>query len=62
MGMNKLVWSLLQLWLANQLKVIPVGWLPRGNVNVEELWNYAYFEVIEIVDESNWYPLLLGID
>ena len=25
MGKNKLVWSLLQLWLANQLKVIPIG-------------------------------------
>ena len=61
-GEDQIVWSLLQLWSTNQLKVIPVGRLPRLNIEVEGIWNYAYFEVIEIVDEINWYPSLVGID
>ena len=52
-GEYQIVCSLLQLWSTNQLKVIPVGRLPRVNIEVEGLQNYAYFEVIEIVDEIN---------
>ena len=31
-------------------------------VDVEGLCTYAYFEVINIVDDTNPYPALLGID
>ena len=53
MAKTKQVWFLLQFWLENQLKVIPIGRLPRFHIEVEGLCNYAYFEVIEIVDEIN---------
>ena len=48
-GEDQIVWSLFQLMSTNQLKVIPVGRLPRVNIEVEGLWNYAYFEVIELL-------------
>ena len=35
MGKTKLVWSLLHLWLENQLKVSLVGRLPRFHIEVE---------------------------
>ena len=31
-------------------------------INIEELCTFAYFEVINIVDDTNPYPTLLGID
>ena len=57
----KLVWSLFQLRLANQLKFLPIGRLPQVPVEVEGLRTYAKFEVIEIVDDMDPYPALTEI-
>ena len=63
-SMNKLWldWSPIQLRLANQLKVLPIGILTQVHVEVEGLRAYADFEVIDIVDDRNPYPALMGID
>ena len=63
-GMNKpwLDWSPIQLRLANQSKVLPIGRLTQVPVEFEGLRTYADFQVINIVDDTNPYPSLLGID
>ena len=62
MGNPRLDWSPIQLHLANQAKVLPIGRLSNVIVDVEGLRTYADFEVINIVDDTNPYPALLGID
>jgi hypothetical protein len=62
MGKPKLVWSPIQLWLANQYKIYPIGRLEQVEVNIEGVKTKVNFEVIEIMDESDPYPALLGID
>ena len=54
-------WYPIQLRLANQSKVLPIGRLSQVPVDVEGLRTYANFEVIDIVDEKNTYPKILGI-
>ena len=63
-SMNKprLDWSPIQLRLANQSKVLPIGRLTQVLVEVEGLRTYAAFEVIDIVDDTKPYPSLIGID
>ena len=61
MGKPQLVWSPVQLRLANQARVSPIGRVPPLPVKVEGLKTYADFDVIEMVDENNSYPVLLGI-
>ena len=39
-----------------------MGWLYGVNVDIEGVSVIADFEVIEIVDDNNSYPALLGID
>jgi len=48
--------------MANQQKIIPMGWLQGATVDIEGASMLAEFEVIEIVDDNNPYPTLLGID
>ena len=55
-------WSPLQLWLSNQAKLLPIGRLSQVPVDIEGFLKFTYFEVINIVDETNPYPALLGID
>ena len=62
MGKPHLNWSPIQLRLANQAKVLPIGLLSNVIVDVEGLHTSANFEVINIVDDTNPYPALLGID
>ena len=62
MGRIALRWSLIQLRMANQQKIIPMGWLEGVTVDIEVVSALADFEVIDIVDDSNPYPMLLGID
>ena len=62
MGKPCLDWSPIQLRLANQVKVLPIGRLSNIIIDVEGLRTYADFEVINIVDDKNPYPTLLGID
>ena len=62
MGKSHLDWSPIQLGLANQMNVLPIGRLSNVIVDVEGLCTYTNFEVINIVDDTNPYPTLLGID
>ena len=62
MGKLHLDWSPIWLRLANQAKVLPIGWLRNVITNVEGLHTYADFEFINIVDDTNPYAALLGID
>ena len=54
-SMNKLRldWYPIQLRLANQSKVLPIGRLSQVPVEVEGLRTYVNFKVIDIVDDSN---------
>jgi len=48
--------------MANKVKVIPLGRLPRVPVDLDGVRSVAEFEVIEIVDENSPYLTLLGIE
>ena len=62
MAKLKLTFSPIQLRLANQQRVIPLGHLSSVLVDLDGVHNLADFEVIEIIDDSTTYPALLGID
>jgi len=47
--------------MENHQKVIPMGWLQWVTVDIEGASALADFEVIEIVDDNNPYPALLGL-
>ena len=61
MGNPRLDWSPVQVWLANQAKILPIGTLSQVPVDIEGLHTFADFEVINIIDDTNPYPALLGI-
>ena len=61
-GNPPLEWSPIQLRLANQKKVLPIGRLIHVQVDIEVLCTFMEFEVINIIDDTNPYPVLLGID
>ena len=44
------------------MKVLPIGRLSQVPVGIKGLHTFAEFEVINIVDDMNPYPMLLGID
>lgn len=62
MGKPKLIWSPIQLRLANQHKIVLIGRPTRLNVNIDGVLSIVDFEVLEIVDGSKSYPTLLGLD
>ena len=62
MGKPRLEWSPIQLRLANQAKLLLIGRLSNETVDVEGLRTSTDFEVINIVDDTEPYPTLLGID
>ena len=62
MGRPKLSYSPIQLKLSNQQKVNPLGRLSNVPVDIDCVRSLADFEVIEIIDDSNPFPTLLGID
>ena len=41
---------------------MPLGWFPNALVDIDGVCTVAEFEVIEIIDNSNPYPALLGIE
>jgi len=47
--------------MANHQKIIPMGILQEVTIDIEGTSALANFEVIEIVDDNNPYPTLLGI-
>jgi hypothetical protein len=61
MGKPNLVWSPIQLRLANQYQIYPIGRLEQVEVNIEGVKTKADFEVIEIMDDSDPYPLYLEL-
>ena len=61
MGKPRLDWSPVQLRLVNQAKVLPIGRLSQVPIDIEGLQTFAEFEVINIIDNMNPYPALLGI-
>lgn len=62
MGRPTQQWSPIHLCLVNQQKFIPLGRLQGIIVDIEGVSVQADFEVIDIVDDSNPYPMLLLID
>ena len=48
--------------LANQQKIVPLGRFPSVLVDIDGVNTLADFEVIEIIDDRNPYPALLGIE
>ena len=67
MGKPTLEWSPKQLWGAVELgfckqKIVPLGRFPSVPIDIDGVSTLADFEVIEIIDDSNPYPDLLGIE
>jgi hypothetical protein len=62
MGETKLGYSLVQLKLANQHGVLPIGRLNGVTLDLDGVRTKSDFEVIEIVDGTTPYPELLGLD
>ena len=60
-GRPALQWSSIQLRMENQQKIIPMGRFQRVTIDIKGASSLADFEVIEIVDDSNTYHVLLGI-
>ena len=48
--------------VANQVKVLTIGRLSQVPIDMKGLHTFADFEVINIFDDTNPYPALLGID
>jgi hypothetical protein len=61
MGKPKLVWSIVQLRLENQHKIVPIGRLVGVLVNIDGVCSVVDFEVIEIMDNNKSYLALLGL-
>ena len=62
MGEIKLEWSTIQLCMANQQKIIPLGRLLKIVVDIAGLKVRANFEVIQFVEDVGPCPTLLGLD
>jgi hypothetical protein len=62
MGEPTLRFSPIQLNLENQHRVVPDHRLSGILVDLDGVRTMAYFEVIEIVDNTSPYPTLLGLD
>ena len=62
MGEPKLEWSTIQLCMENQQKIIPLGRLPKIMVDIVGVKSQADFEEIEIMEDADPYPTILGLD
>jgi hypothetical protein len=62
MGKPNLVWSPIQLRISNQYRIYLIARLQQVEVNIDGVKTKADFEVIEIMDDSDRYIDLLGID
>jgi hypothetical protein len=61
MGKPKLVLSHVELRLTNHHKIVSIGCLTRVHVNIDGVRSVAYFEVIEMMDDSQPYLVLMGL-
>lgn len=62
MGKRTLQWSSIQLGMANQQKILPMGLLQGVTVDIDRVSTLTNFEVIEISDDSKPCRALLKID
>jgi hypothetical protein len=62
MGEPTLVYSLVQLKLENQHRVLPIDRLKGVTIDLYGVRTKANFEFIEIVDDTTPYPALLVLD
>ena len=62
MGKPQLKYSLIQLRMANQYCILPIGRLENVEVDVVRVKIYIEFEVIDIMGDKDPYPTLLGND
>ena len=62
MGSPKMQSSPIRLRLVNQVRVYSLGRLPNIPIDIDGVRSLADFEVIEIIDDSNLFHALLGID
>jgi hypothetical protein len=62
MGEPTLGYSIAQLKITNQHRVLPIGRLKGVTVDLDGVHTKVDFEVIEIVDDTTPYPMLLGLD
>jgi hypothetical protein len=62
MGKPKLTYSPIKIRMANQQAISPFRILECVPVDIDGVRTFVDFEVIEIVDDSCPYPVLLGID
>jgi hypothetical protein len=62
MRKTRLIYSPIRLRMDNQKVVSRFGILEHVPMDIDGVRTFAYFEVIEIVDDNYPYPALLGID
>ena len=55
-------YSNVQLKLANQHRVLPIGRMKEVTIDLDGVCTKEDFEVIEIVDDTTPYPTFLGLD
>jgi hypothetical protein len=62
MGKSKIVLSPIQLSLANKHKIILIGRLIGVPMSIDGVCSIEKIEVIEIEDDSQPYPSLMGLE
>ena len=62
MGEPKLEWSTIQLHMANQQKIITLGRLSKIVVDIAGVKVRDDFEVIQIIEDADLCPALLGLN
>ena len=62
LGKPRLTYSPIQLSLAKQYCILPIGRLEGVEVDIAGVKTYIDFEVIDIMGDKDPYPALLGID
>ena len=62
MGKPTLEWSPIQLRLANQQRIMPLGRFSSVPVDIDGVSTLTDFEVIEIIDDRKPYLAFLGIE
>jgi hypothetical protein len=62
MGKPKLIWSPIQLRLANHHKIVLIGLFIRVPMNIDGVHSVADFKVIVIMEYSQPYPQIMGLE
>jgi hypothetical protein len=61
-GKPKLIWSLVQLRLDYQHKIVSIDRLTGVPMNIDGVRSVVDFEVIKIMDDSHPYLALMGLE